>query len=651
MNTIWEAIATHLSPSTAEINAARELVQAYQAKGAIEETLDVLLLKSDATMAQFYVELAAQGATTHSPVAHYKDSAWMTQSDFCFLNIRATAIGARPGTFVQAAKILPGIRAAAIHLAPFTYYDFGILYAVSSVQSIAPQLLDDDLQGAGFGAEAQLQALVEAAHLLGKAIGFDVEPHVTQFAIPVLMQPELFRWIKLYAPDKRWLDYLQSTEQQLRPENQERITAIVRGMVQSALKEAGLKTLEAEPEDSEERLNHKSIVYHRLVKGLIDEGFWTLLVHMWSGVGVPEYRHYNPRHFPEFTYINMAGLESGDRSYGVVTPYKFYDKVPPNRRPDHQPPRNEAAIDFYANIFSHWRDVFGFDFVRYDSVDHIFDSIVENHHDYPAADRPTPAVLQQAVHSSRTAKPYIGNLAERMGNEWNDYAAIGFDAMLGNDMFEPIDQHHMEKSFALYEQLSALNKHRLTPFAITYAIDTHDTADPHLMGMSMLAASGSRGVLQRLFVARMLNIGLGRRPKYETMGTQDMSDGLYEANVQPVGLRWGKNAEHNASYHAIERFYQQQRPWLDTGCIRDHSLFSTYAWWLIEAEGRYFLPVIAWAKSEIRLDLHAHLPPKAEISIYHFDHQAEVVRVDVADTWQAEVGADFFAVFVAKLPN
>ena len=86
---------------------------------------------------------------------------------------------------------------------------------------IAPQFIDPHV---GLRPEQQLRAFVEAAHLLQMAVGFNLLPHVAQFAIPVLLYSELFRWIKL-TRDRTALDGGRTTDEILQPVWQGRIAA------------------------------------------------------------------------------------------------------------------------------------------------------------------------------------------------------------------------------------------------------------------------------------------------------------------------------------------------------------------------------------------------------------------------------------------
>jgi len=600
---LWSRIRNALKPSAMDIIRGDALYTTVTERGYAVDTCRALLELSDAAIAHFYARLA-EDHDPISPVAGEKDTAWMVDRDFCFVNVRATGLGDEPGTFIHAAKLLPGIRADAIHLAPFTLYDFNIIYVVQSVESITPRTVDPELAMRGIDAADQLRAFVQAAHLLGKAIGFDLEPHVAQFAIPVLMHPEMFRWIKLYEMDKRWLDYLLTNEDMMLAEHQHTIVQEVRTTVRNELALQRLNTLEFEDGDDPATHERKTTVYHALIKRLIHGGYWPVLSHMLRGVGVPAFKHYHDDDYPVYEYRDATGEEPDDRIFGVLTPFKFYHDMLPNRAPATKPRRNDMAINYFTQIFPRWRDQFGFDFVRFDSVDHVFDSVVDDDPDYPAADRPTPAILQEAItHSKSAEKPYIGALAERMGNEIDAYAGIGFDLILGNDMMDQIDQAHMEKCFTLYDQLTQFNRDRDNRFAITYAVDTHDTGDPFLWGTPLLQKVGSEGVLLRQFIARYISAGRARRPKYEVMGVQDMSYGLYKSNVTEKNLTWVGDEEHCLSYHFIEDVYAAHRRCVDIATITRREITDRYTWWVLDAGERVLIPIVFYHAGEIEIDI------------------------------------------------
>jgi hypothetical protein len=287
-----------------------------------------------------------------------------------------------------------------------------------------------------------------------------------------------------------------------------------------------------------------------------------------------------------------------DKALHIVTPLKFYHNIPISSPPGNQPMRNEAAQRYFQDNIAYWRDEFEFDFLRYDSADHILDSVVGGNPDFPASDRVTPSILQDAIAASRSQdKPFIGNLAERMGNETAEYASMGFDLMLGSDMAEHIDREHLEKSFKLYDDLAALNAGRAVPFSVVYALDTHDTRDPKMGGAPLLYRVGSEGMLLRQFISRFIGCGNARRPKYEVMGLQDMSYGLYDANVKEMNIVWIGDEAHCTAYHRLEDLYQQFRSTLNEAEMVHCAVTDAYAWWIIEAKSCLLIPLIALENS------------------------------------------------------
>ena len=312
---------------------------------------------------------------------------------------------------------------------------------------------------------SSFRAFVDAAHLLGKAVGFDLEPHVTQFALTVFEAPHLFRWIKLSEADRDRLDHGLSYEAMLGAEWQMRLAEDVRRIVRSRLTDLGLSELEAREADSADTARLKRQASHELTVELIERGYWTIPLHHWNGVGVPAFVGFDhaARH-PRFCYLSRDGCDVSGQTYGVLTPLAFYGGLPANREPDRPPTRNEDAIAFYGRIFTWWRDHFGFDFVRYDYVGNVRETVRDDDSDYAVSDRPTPYVLRQCVRAARSPdKPFVGAFAENLGDEPEAYGEIGFDVTLGSDMVGRVDRAHLEKCFRIYERLVGYNRERPSP--------------------------------------------------------------------------------------------------------------------------------------------------------------------------------------------
>ncbi|MBI5668250.1 MAG: hypothetical protein HZC41_09610 [Chloroflexi bacterium] len=613
MPALWQKLANLHPPTDDERQMAVALLDDYRARGYLRRTCRAMLVIPDGVMIAFYAALELDGAARWTPPA---DSGWMADADFCFINVRATGLGSTPGNFIQAAKLLPALRASAIHLGPFTDYDFHVIYAVRSVQTISDRVVHPTLK---LSPEDQLRALVSAAHLLGKAVGFDSEPHMAQFARTVILRPELFRWLKL-SPDRTGLAWGLSNEAMLEEVHQQRITNEIHALVAQTLRDEGLDDLETVETDSRESRAHKRAVYYALIGALIERGYWTIPAQSWAADGVPAFAGYNHAgNHPLFDYRGRGGEDLGQTAFHILTPFKFYTGMRPNQPPI-APQVYAPAVEYFASSFTRWRDQFGFDFVRYDSADHIFDSLDDD--SQPLSDRPTPQVLGTCIERRQTPdRPYIGSLAERMGNEIAPYAALGFDLILGDDMLQQAaDARFIEKCFRLYDELVALNAARGTRCAITFAVDTHDTGNPAFWGRPLVQVAGADGMRARHFLSRFSSAGLGRRPKYEAMGSQDLSYGLYEANVTETNLIWIGDDAYNAGYHFLEDVYERHRLLLAGGSIVRRQITGEAAWWLIAGEAGWLLAAVAFqtGSAPFSLDLSGLLPENAPVIEYDF---------------------------------
>ncbi len=582
---VWNKIADILAPRPEHRSQAEELLAEYRKKGHLDRTQKDLLGLPDEVITMFY-RIMMDNKVPVSPVADQADSGWLSHSSACFINVRATGLGEEFGNFLQAAKLLPGLRVKALHLAPFTEYEFGTVYAIRSLKTIAPQVLHPKLLEGGLRAPLQLDAFIQAAHALGKRVGFDLEPHTAQYSIPVLEVPEAFRWIKLFPEDKSWLDGMQTPDAIYAREVQEKLAAEVRALVTGFLKDHSFHTFDEEENDSAEILARKRVAFQEAIRLLIQAGYWTVPAHAWDSLGLPCFAGYNKQdNYPLFQYTNRHGGDSSAYAYHIVTPYAFYFNVPLQGTAFQQKPEpNPVALDLFCNAFLHWRDRHHFDFVRHDSVDHVFDSLFDSDSNWPLSDRPTPAVLSEFIRRSKSpGKPFIAHLAERMGNEAEEYAALGYDLMMGSDMLETVGQPYLEKSFRLQGVLEVLNHRRKSPFSIAYAMDTHDTGNPFFWGQSLSEKLGPEGIIARHFLSRFLGWGDGWRPKYEVMGLSDRSHGLFTANVTEKNLEWAGDKDFNDAYHHLEDVFKELRSSLESGNLVESYAGMSYAWWMVSS--------------------------------------------------------------------
>lgn len=623
--TLWTQLEATYPPSAADRRTADSLLRDYLPHHHLVRTPKAMLELTDGAIIAFFAALDKANMPLWSP----DQAGWFADSDVCFVNVRATGTKREHGHFIHAAKMLPAIRAQAIHLAPFLDYDFNVIYAPRSMECVSPAVVSTKYSQ--LGGIQQLQAFIQAAKLLGKAVGFDLLPHVAQFAVTVLENPTYFRWIKL-AGDKRALFGGLSMNQMLTEAMQIQIASEITQIVSEAKRRAKIETLDiADPLDRNFKRVRKA--YSDLVHEVIARGYWTVVSQSWAADGVPSFAGYNfEKNYARFEYRGRHGEDVSSTAYHVVTPFKFYTGMRGN-----QPPQSAEifapATAYFANLINVWRDQHGcaFDFIRYDSVDHVFDSITSD--GLPVSDRPTPSTLEAAIRASKVENhPYTANFAERMGEEAEAYASIGFDGILGIDMLRHMDSNALQSGFYLHDRLVRLNAERETPFAVSYAVDTHDTGNPHFWGKSVIEKDGPDGLRLRHFLSRFLGNGKSKRPKYEVMGAQDLSYGLYPSNIREINLTWVGNEGYNVGYHFLEDTYRHYRDTLMRGELCGHAVTSEYAWWMVYDGQTLLVAVIAFQDyPPIYMTLVGHPP----FAMTEYDFRRSMIH-----TWHQE-SADF----------
>jgi hypothetical protein len=171
-------------------------------------------------------------------------------------------------------------------------------------------------------------------------------------------------------------------------------------------------------------------------------------------------------------------------------------------------------------------------------------------------------------------------MAERMGYDLEDYASVGFDLILGADVIRLPDVQFVGDMLALTNRIAEINAVRGVPVSIQYAVDTHDTGHPGIDTNPV--RFGARGMLLRFFLARFGNCGGGRRPKYEVIGNQDLSHGLYEANNRPVSLDWADDLAFFRTYQTIENVYRRFRTALERSYLREFHVADHHAYWFLD---------------------------------------------------------------------
>ncbi|MEN2998065.1 MAG: hypothetical protein ABDH28_03395 [Brevinematia bacterium] len=559
----------------------KRMFEEFITKGYIRKTPSEMILVPMYSFAVFLKMLYESKGNPKSPVSAEKNSNWMRDTSLCFLNVRATAPSDHVhGDFINAVKVLPVLRVDGIHLSPFFDHALRILYALDCLWVISDDFVNKFYLSL-IPAYDQLRFFVGTAHLMDKVVGFDLEPHTSQFSRVALEYPHFFRWIKLqkYSNGNISLADNLSQEEQLSPEYQKRIYEEVREVVREKLRKYKLKSF-ARGDILDIRTAHLESIYE-----LIERGIWTVPSHTWNGVGIPEFSHYvYDKNYPEFKYINAKGEDHRGHAFGILTPYKFYDNIRINSLPD---PENPPVLDrnvlkFFSNIPIRMIEKFSFDFVRWDYTDHVFDSVLNNNPNYPISDRLTPYVISYTVKKVKKKFPHVGMFFERMGDEFKDYYKVGADTILGPDIWEDISKSYIKKALKLSTRLGRFNSKKSRKVSVMFAVDTHDTENP-VINRSPLKREGKKGILLRFFLSRFASAGEGRRPKYECIGINEGTTGLYEANISLKTLEWKNDKDINEAYHNIEDTYLKLQKTIKEGNIEKVSAKGKVVFWKISS--------------------------------------------------------------------
>lgn len=530
------------------------LLQEYKTNGYIKRLFLEMLnydYLSFVPLLEYLIEKNGIIDKVKSPVEDNGNSEWMLRASFCFVNIRA--IGkeeSKPGDIINCIKLLPVLRDTSIHLAPFFECCFGIVYAIDSLDVINEEIINKEFYSYGMDGEEQIIFLIDFLHLLGKTVGFDLEPHTSQYSRVVIENPEYFRWIKL-CYEKNFLFNGISQEEMLKKEWQSKIIEEVKEVKNFILSKYGLKNLS---QKGIERITKKA--HREIISELINRGLWTIPSHTWKGAGIPAFKRYIKNgNYPEFEYLSWENEDHKDHAFGILTPYKFYDNLPINK----VPPKNSLLIldknvfDFFSDIFINIQKKYNFDFVRFDYVDHIFDSVIDKGGKIPISDRITPFLLKRTISKIKRNRCYTGTMAERMGIDLKNYKKIGFDLILGEEILYKISSDFIKGILKTNKIIQKTNK-KGNKSSILFAVDTHDTGHPYFNCVPYLLY-GRYGVALRLFLSRFSSCGEYIRPKYEVIGMQDGTTGLYKANNMSISLKWNCDLQLFNIYNNIEDIF------------------------------------------------------------------------------------------------
>ncbi len=200
---VWKRLSRLFPADEAAAALAAELFREYESDSHLSRSAAEILQSGLPVVADFFRRVALMHSV-ESPILRRRDTRWMSEFDYTFVNVRAAGIESRPGTFLSAAMFLATLRTKGIIVAPITRGVSDNLEILESHAVIREELADRTALDGGIGPEVQVAAFCEAAHLLGLVLGYELDYRVDPLAAVVLNRPDLFFWTKdgRFEPDE-----------------------------------------------------------------------------------------------------------------------------------------------------------------------------------------------------------------------------------------------------------------------------------------------------------------------------------------------------------------------------------------------------------------------------------------------------------------
>lgn len=192
---LWKTLAHNLPVSPQQSSQAAELFREYESEGYLRYNGATLISLPLPLIADFFNRMSLMHSA-ESPILRRRDTRWMSEYDYTLINIRAAGTQDCPANILSTAMYLTTLRTQAIILAPFTIGEDSNLAQLQSHVIVRSDLAADQAIEVGFDPTLQINTLVEAAHLLSLAVGYQLDSSVHIQAAVVYSKPQLFLWTK-----------------------------------------------------------------------------------------------------------------------------------------------------------------------------------------------------------------------------------------------------------------------------------------------------------------------------------------------------------------------------------------------------------------------------------------------------------------------
>ncbi len=463
----WKELSRLFSPSADEAEKARNLFISFEKNGYLKSSDFSLSHCSRNVIIDFYYRLSLI-RSIESPVKRKKKSDWIHEKDFAFINHRASLfIDEYP--FLSQLSTLPSVRAGSVILAPFTKNRKKKINTVDSHAHICEDFGDEELIEKGVSLENQFHLYIEAAHLLGKCVGYTLDYRVDRFSIPVLRRPDLFRWIDL----KSTAAYMEMLEEKMQVE--------IIGHVQNIVGNY-LNSLSLGPGEND---------YNNIRTLLKENGFWTIPSCICGNGQLPLYEYKENCSKPDFF--------GGDDD---LTSFKFY-------KSDNSV--NSEGLDYYSSLYTKWRDSFSFDFIKFSGIEFADDDKRKK------GDSPSLDLIKKVIKKTTNKISHTGFLGDDVEHR-DIYINSGFNTVFVHNKDNCINRVFMESNFNLNLYLQEINKKKKRQFSIAFS-------GGETNGESQ---SNMEDCCRRIFISRFISCFKAYRPKYEfwddTINKKSLSD-------------------------------------------------------------------------------------------------------------------------------
>lgn len=590
----------------------------YLLKGHISDYMFSDLLKiSDFAIIIFFTKLyekkGYEVVRPKSIISDKENELWLLERDFCFFNIRAIGKEVEEtGNIIDAVKLLPVLRVSAIHLAPFFECSAGVIYCQRSFFHINHEIVNAQYMEKGVSPKEQMFFFIDCCHLLNMAVGFDVTPHTSNDSALRLQKPELFRWIKL-THDKTALFNNMDIDEQYSAEFQNQCQKEVAMVVEEEIKKNNIEQLFS-------IWNIECI--DKINKRLGELGYYTVPPHTWNGLSIPSFKNYAHNiQAPIWEYKDRYGQNQGQHAIWLHANFYIHKGLTANKMPVSSPLNDNLNIEFFEFFLKYLKnniESYLFDFLRIDYVDHIFDNVKEeNGIEIPLNEMLTPVEINKIVKNLKGSWKGIGVLADHVGCDADKYYKAGFNLIINSYVAFEYNKRNMEKIFC---DLCLPNRRSSNYFNTVWAIDTHDMAHPLFLGKELAHREGKVGMGVRFFLSRFANVGKNRHPKYEVIGNQDLSSGIYRANNRPESIAWNSDKELFELYHQIENQYEIIKNDLKQSRLIQYKVTSNMAVFIIKKNDatKYWIGIIPipvsndteWKEESIKIPLDTDLIEK-----------------------------------------